>query len=166
MGTPTVLVVSLAVLASCSLPARILAQERCSYYELGTALVVDTTQLEVVAREVPHDDSTDGARAIGFYAGDTLRVLKVYYRGETGRTVVEYYFYSPDSYVALLSQERYSQPYYMEGSRTISVHRQYFYYCHNELLRQEQQKEPWMLNSPAERIRDRLPQLKRWFENY
>ena len=60
------------------------------------------------------DESTDGGRATAFYDNKSLKLIKVFYFGETGKTQIEYYFNNDKLFFAFEKASRYNRPYYWD----------------------------------------------------
>jgi len=83
----------------------------------------------------PSTESTEGASVEYYYSENILKAVKAIYYGETGKTRLEYYFYSPLTYVSKLTEYHYSMPIYFDNSKITSINHSSFIVCHGNLIK-------------------------------
>lgn len=68
----------------------------------------DTTIIEI------WDESTDGGQATGYFDKEDLKLIIVWWLGETGRRKMEMYYDDGELFFALNSNYEYNRPYYYD----------------------------------------------------
>ena len=81
-------------------------------------------------------ESAEGASVEYYYSssGDLEAIQSVYY-GETGKTVLKYYFGSPSTYTSKLTEYFYSAPIYVDGSEIVAINQSHMVVCEGKLVR-------------------------------
>jgi hypothetical protein len=81
-----------------------------------------------------YDESTEGAQAIGYYKNDELKKIIIWYYGETGKALKEYY-YKADNFFFVYSKEfRYKLPIYNDSNVEVINSKEDRYYFYNGTL--------------------------------
>ncbi len=80
-------------------------------------------------------ESAEGTSIEYYYSSDALVAIKSVYYGETGKTELEYYFYSPSTYTSKLTKYYYSAPIYIDGSEIVATNQSHLAVCQGKLVR-------------------------------
>lgn len=117
------------VLSACAenpQPCEVGSLLQLSSADLGGYQKIETTLL---------GESAEGASVEYYYLANALKAIKSIYYGETGKTELEYYFYSLSTYTSKLTDYYYSVPIYIDHSEIVAIKQSNFTVCRGELVR-------------------------------
>lgn len=126
------LLLPLSFIGACSAGAENMRQ--CSIDSMFKLLSSDLSSYEKVQAK-SLGQSAEGASIEYYYSGSELKAAKSVYYGETSKTEIKYYFKSPTSYSAKLTEYFYSAPIYIEGSEIATTNESKYVVCGGELMR-------------------------------
>ena len=120
----------------------------------------DLKQCRQVKRDLP-GESTEGGELIGYFKDSSLRKIAATFYGETGKALVEYYFWDGRLFFVLRAESRYTAP--MSG-KVKSKTEERFYFDDEKLIQWlDAKKKPVALTEQAEqRSRELLVQARKY----
>jgi hypothetical protein len=129
---------------------------RAHYSEIEESL----KQCRQVKRDLP-GESAEGGELIGYFKDSSLRKIAATFYGETGKALVEYYFWDGRLFFVLRAESRYTTP--MSG-RVKSKTEERFYFAGGKLIQSlGADKKPGALSEQAEqRSRELLAQAGKY----
>lgn len=100
----------------------------------------EATTYDKVEKEV-FDESTEGAILIGYYKKRYLKKITGTYYGETGKTIMEYYFNGSDFFFVYTKIFNYEKPIYIDTTAEVkSIEENRYYFHKGDLIK-------WMADS-------------------
>lgn len=139
MGKPGTVAWVLGVLLFISLSACSGASaESCDVSTLRKLKEIPLQGLRIVTGGGPSPQTTQGAGFKAYYQGEDLKVFEMDYLGETGRTDIQYWVLSENSYLAGYHTSHYAESIYQQPN--VEIAKQFgnlFFVCDGKVIKTE-----------------------------